>query len=590
MCPAKSLDNSCTEVELPWRNSTGAGAFRHVRLPQRVNIDESCLAAPLAWLWLVALKGERGAQCAHDCGVRPRSAFAETFPWRGAGAIWWSSSPIDPEYNALVKIGTRQTLVMLLCVAPVLVGYMYFSISRSTRVYVDELKRETRATTRALQAALEVDIAEGDWKAVSHAFERIRREDVEAALLDSSGAVKFSLPDFPLNPPPRIPALNEVLKGKTIEFMQSRGRLNWFCGVAPLFENGQLSGVLLVAQEWNGVTEDLHQRVVVSIFAGTVALTLVAVLIPLVSRRYVSQPLAELSRKISQFSTEEETRSDPNANELELLTEEFQRLDQQLATAKQRLRDESERKVELERRLRHSDKLATIGTLASGLAHEIGTPLNVIRGRAEYLLNANSNPLKTTEGLETIVSQIDRITKIVRMLLDFSSRRELAQHPRDVREIVEATLNLIRTEAQRRGVLVIADLPTDPLIVKCEAGQLQQVFINLVVNALDAMSQGGGTLQVTAESRTDGMHKNLRLLFEDSGPGIAESDRERIFDPFFTTKEPGKGTGMGLSISQSIVLEHDGTIEVERGRTGSCFIVTLPLITDQDDTLSKSDD
>ena len=486
-----------------------------------------------------------------------------------------------------MKIGTRQTLAMLACVAPVLAGYMYFSISHSTQVYIDDLKRETRATTRALQAALEEDIAEGDWNSVGHAFERIRREAVEAAVLDSSGNIKFSLPGFPLIPPPKISALNAVLNGNTAEFMQSRGNSHWFCRVAPLVEDGQPSAVLLVAQEWSDVHEDLRQRVVVSVFAGAVALTLIAILIPLVSRRYVSQPLAELSRRISRFSAEEETRSDIQGNEVELLTEEFRRLYEQLTRAQQRLSDEHERKIDLERRLRHSDKLATIGTLASGLAHEIGTPLNVIRGRAEYLLNADSNTPKTTERLETIVGQIDRITRIVRMLLDFSSRRELAQHPRDVREIINATLNFLQTEAQRRAVRFVANLPAEPLVVKCEAGELQQVFINLAINALDAMSEEGGTLQISAESRRDGMNQNLRLLFEDSGPGVAESDRERIFDPFFTTKEPGKGTGMGLAISQSIIREHDGKIEVERGRTGACFVVTLPLVTDRDDVLSR---
>jgi two-component system, NtrC family, sensor kinase len=480
-------------------------------------------------------------------------------------------------------------MAMLLCVAPVLAGYMYFSISHSTKVYIDDLKRETRATTRALQAALEVDIAEGDWKSVGHAFERIRHENVEAAVLDSSGTIKFSSHEFPLNPPPRFPELNQVLGGKTAEFMQSSGSSYWFCQAAPLIEKGQVSGVLLVAQDWSDVHKDLRRRVVAAIFAGTVALTVIAILIPLVSRRYVSQPLAELSRRISMFSAEQEIRSDVHGNEVELLTEEFRRLYEQLAKAQQRLRDENERKIDLERRLRHSDKLATIGTLASGLAHEIGTPLNVIRGRAEYLLNAESNTPKTTERLATIVGQIDRITKIVRMLLDFSSHRELAQHPRDVRGVINEALSFLQPEAERRAVRFVADLPAEPLMVKCEAGQLQQVFINLAVNALDAMSEEGGTLQVTAESKIDGMRKNLRLLFEDSGPGVAECDRERIFDPFFTTKEPGKGTGMGLAISHSIVREHDGTIEVERGRTGACFIVTLPLMTDQDDTHSKYD-
>jgi two-component system NtrC family sensor kinase len=484
-----------------------------------------------------------------------------------------------------VKIGTRQTLAMLLCVTPVLAGYMYFSIGHSSRIYAEDLKRETRATSRALQAALEVDIAEGDWKAVRNAFERIRHEGVDAALLDSSGKITFSLADFPLNPPPPIPALNEVLSGKPTEFMGFSRNLYWFCRVAPLGEkNGRPSGVLLVAQEWSDLHEDLRRRVVTSVLAGAIAVTLIAVLIPLVSRRYVSQPLAELSRRISEFSTETETRSDAGGDEVKLLTEEFQRLDQQLATAQLRLRDESERKLELERRLRHSDKLATIGTLASGLAHEIGTPLNVIRGRAEHLLHTDSNSPKTADGLEIIVSQIDRITKIVRMLLDFSSRRELARHPRDVREIIDATLNLLQTEAQRRRVLVIAELPAESLMVKCEAGQLQQVFINLAINALDAMNEGGGTFRITVEKGgRPGQPQYLRLLFEDSGSGVADGDRERIFDPFFTTKEPGKGTGMGLAISQSIVREHDGAIEVERGPTGARFVVTLPLLSERDD-------
>ncbi len=174
------------------------------------------------------------------------------------------------------------------------------------------------------------------------------------------------------------------------------------------------------------------------------------------------------------------------------------------------------------------------------------------------------------------------------MLLDFSSRRELARHPRDVREIIDATLNLLQTEAQKRRVLVIADLPAEPLMVKCEAGQLQQVFINLAINALDAMNEGGGTFRITAEKGSPGQPQYLRLLFEDSGSGVADGDRERIFDPFFTTKEPGKGTGMGLAISQSIVREHDGAIEVERGPTGARFVVTLPLLSERDDDSFES--
>src|SRR5271154_5148659 len=458
---------------------------------------------------------------------------------------------------------------MLLCVTPVLAGYMYFSIGHSSRIYAEDLKRETRATSRALQAALEGDIAEGDWKAVRNAFERIRHEGVEAALLDSSGKITFSLADFPLNPPPPIPALNEVLGGKPTEFMGFSRNLYWFCRVAPLGENnGRSSGVLLVAQEWSDLHEALRRRVVTSVLAGAVAVTLIAILIPLVSRRYVSQPLAELSRRISEFSTEAEARSDAGGDEFKLLTEEFQRLDQQLATAQLRLRDESERKIELERRLRHSDKLATIGTLASGLAHEIGTPLGVIRGRAEHLLRSNPDPRKLNQGLEIIINQIDRITRIVRMLLDFGRRREPIRSTTDVRPIVQRTLHLLETEAERRNIRLVSDLGTTPLLADCDADQLQQVFVNLGMNALDAMAENGGTLRVSAERRPAEAGEQVRLYFEDDGPGVEEQMRERVFDPFFTTKDPGKGTGMGLAVSQSIVRDHDGEITLEPGIRG----------------------
>lgn len=259
-----------------------------------------------------------------------------------------------------------------------------------------------------------------------------------------------------------------------------------------------------------------------------------------------------------------------------------------MSVARRRLLDESERKLELERRLRHSDKLATIGTLASGLAHEIGTPLGVIRGRAEHLLRSRPDETRLNQGLEIIIQQIDRITRIVRMLLDFGRRREPLRVTSDVRTIVQRTLHLLETEAERRNIRLISELGPEPLLVDCDVDQLQQVFVNLGMNALDAMAQSGGTLRVSGRRVLEAGRPCVRLRFQDEGPGIEDEFRDRVFDPFFTTKDPGKGTGMGLAVSQSIVRDHDGEITLESQPQGACFVVTLAVSPRSENTLAAS--
>ncbi|MBV8139165.1 MAG: hypothetical protein JO121_26570 [Deltaproteobacteria bacterium] len=247
-----------------------------------------------------------------------------------------------------------------------------------------------------------------------------------------------------------------------------------------------------------------------------------------------------------------------------------------MTVARQDLLAKHRRELELERRLRHAERLATVGTLASGLAHEIGTPMGVIRGRAEHLLHSEPNPAKARRGLEIIVSQIDRVSRIVRMLLDYGRSRESHRAVCDLRQIIHHAMSLMETEAARRLIKVSAELGEKPLLAECDAGQLQQVFVNLEMNALDAMTPQGGTLWIRAESGVNGNSHELRIVFEDTGHGVSPLNAGRVFDPFFTTKETGVGTGMGLAVSQSIVRDHSGEITFESGPRGSMFVVAVP--------------
>lgn len=280
---------------------------------------------------------------------------------------------------------------------------------------------------------------------------------------------------------------------------------------------------------------------------------------------------------MTRFSKEGEFGRGPAADEVRLLTEEFWSLDDQLVKARADLLERYRRELELERRLQHAERLATIGTLASGLAHEIGTPMGVIRARAEYLLQFKPPPAKSQEGLEIIVGQSDRISRIVRMLLDYARPRESVRVACDVRSIIERALGLVETEASRRNVALVKELGDKPLIVDCDADQLQQVFVNLAINALDAMAINGGNFRVTAETEDSDRGSFLRITFEDTGTGVLPQHKGNVFDPFFTTKEPGKGTGMGLAVSQSIMRDHNGEITFDSGPSGTRFYVTMPM-------------
>ena len=369
----------------------------------------------------------------------------------------------------------------------------------------------------------------------------------------------------------------QIAQHQSAEFEPAAGAKNWFCELVPLKgAGGDVIGYLLEVQDWTKVARDSRAQSVALLVVALVLMGIVATVIPVMVHRYVSRPLADLSAKVTKFSSND---SDPAAgSEVELIGEEFRKLDQQLNQARADLEERHRRELELERELQRADRLATIGALAAGLAHEIGTPMGVIRVRAEALQQDDeAMPEDSREKLGIIMRQIDRIARIVRMLLDYARKSESHKAICDLRTIAERALTLLEPEAAHRSVNTIARLGENPLMVNCDADQLEQVFVNMIMNAFDAMSRGGGTLRVTADTEHNRDGSRVTLAFEDTGAGVAPENEGRLFSPFFTTKEPGKGTGMGLAVSQSIVREHGGEITFSSGPTGSRFVVAIPM-------------
>jgi two-component system, NtrC family, sensor kinase len=250
--------------------------------------------------------------------------------------------------------------------------------------------------------------------------------------------------------------------------------------------------------------------------------------------------------------------------------------------------DRQRRYVDRERRqkeaivdqLRHADRLNVIGTLAAGVAHEIGTPLNVISGSAELMVGAPE--AEVAEISETIREQTERISSIIRHLLDFGRRGGAGRSAVDLNDIVRSSATLLAALARKRDTQLLVEQAPGTVIVDGNASELEQVVSNLLLNAIQAITASGGQikLRVAVASRANGHGARGygTITVEDNGVGIPPENLGRIFDPFFTTKGIGDGTGLGLSVSYGIVHDHGGTIDVSSavGR-GTRFTVEFPL-------------
>jgi signal transduction histidine kinase len=230
-------------------------------------------------------------------------------------------------------------------------------------------------------------------------------------------------------------------------------------------------------------------------------------------------------------------------------------------------------RAELEQRLVQADKLSSIGLLAAGVAHEVNTPLAVISTYAQMLAKQVSDDSQKSLILDKIAKQTFRASEIVNSLLNFSRTSTTSLGDISLNRVIQETLSLLEHQLQKSGIQIKTDLDPGLPPVRGNAGQLQQVFLNLFLNARDAMSAGG-----TLEVRTWPEGSGARAEVADTGHGIAPEHLHRIYDPFFTTKAVRKGTGLGLSVTYGIIQEHGGSIEVfNRPGGGASFRIELPL-------------
>ena len=275
-------------------------------------------------------------------------------------------------------------------------------------------------------------------------------------------------------------------------------------------------------------------------------------------------------------------------DEFSLLAETFNDMCRNLDATLKTIRFEHKKNIATLEQLRHTEKLATLGRLSAGVAHELGTPLNIICGRSKLI---RKGPLETLEEQHDVVEnariigeQANRMTQIIRGLLDFARRRHSKRQLKDIGRVVRKVLEMLRSTALKAKVSLLLEEKEKLPMIFIDSAQIHQVLTNLIMNGIQAMPDGGSlflTLSVVRTQPPDAQSVDkdyLVIQVEDEGQGIPEENMEHLFEPFFTTKDVGQGTGLGLSIVLGLVKEHDGWIHVEnRPEGGARFTVFLPV-------------
>jgi signal transduction histidine kinase len=340
------------------------------------------------------------------------------------------------------------------------------------------------------------------------------------------------------------------------------------------------------------VSESLHKRISyirtshrILAITTLVIVCVCGLIVAVVGLRLVGRPLKALRDQARRMKDGDYSvrLAVGQRDEIGELSAEMNTLCDRLLEANRRVAEETEAKLAAFEQLRHSDRLATIGQLASGVAHELGTPLSVVAARAQ-LVAADAVNADVRANAQIVVEQARRMTEIIRQLLDFSRRRRAQPVPTDLRRVVGQMLDLLSAVDSRRAVRFELDAPQEPAVAEVDEGQLQQALTNIVLNGVQAMDGGGHirvrlrSLRATPPTTPDHVEGDYRCIeVEDEGAGIAPEHLPHIFEPFFTTKGVGEGTGLGLSVAHGIIADHGGWIDVEStpGR-GTRFRVYLP--------------
>ncbi len=379
------------------------------------------------------------------------------------------------------------------------------------------------------------------------------------------------------NPAPLVPAPSSALNGKQpntqvvklpdgrrmIQHRTPLGLFNWVVVAQVPYDQAMASVIRFRNQAIAGVTVLL-----ILIIASALYLS-----------RLLTIPLKELTesaRKIGegQLETPVPRLTKDEIGQLAAAFDEMRvRLKDSYEHLEERVQQRTEELRKAQFQIMHQEKMASLGLLAAGIAHEIGNPLTSISSLIQ-LLKRRAKDEDTRNYLNTVLEHINRISNIVRELVDFSRPRSEVEQPTDVNQVIQSAVGIVRFDKRAKKIQFDVELAPDLPTITLVPDQLQQVVLNILMNALDAMEHTGDRLRVQSQLR----NQQVVIEIEDNGTGIPKDQLSRIFEPFFTTKPVGKGTGLGLTVSYGIIQKFGGDILVDSTpRKGTRFTIILPI-------------
>ena len=484
-----------------------------------------------------------------------------------------------------MSLRLRLLLVLLLPLTLVVGAYAVVRVRHEARLLADEEQRHVAVTARAARIAVESALRIRRPPEVQRLLAELVQDQEQVQRIRVLVERRRSRPEFVASPEEPEPSaslapLQQVMRTRQEEtHVEGGGSARRLLYRLPISTTrGEVDGaveITFVLGDPDIKASQAMQDVLLRL--GILALALAA-LTGLVLQRQLLRPLSRLTQSIRALG---EGRPGPSLpvtrrDELGAVAAAFNRMADQLDAARRRILADRERALDLEQQLRHAETLSVAGKLASGIAHEVGTPLNIISGRAEMIFASLPPDHPAREDVQIIVEQIDRISAIIRSLLDTVRLRKPEIQGVPVQPAVTGVLALLEHLARRRGIVLEAQVPADLPEVAADPAQLQQVLLNLLMNAIEATPDGGRGA-VEARATVHGGQPGVSVSVIDTGVGIPPEARSRIFDAFFTTKAPGQGTGLGLAICRDIVRDHGGTIGVQsRPGQGTTFTVWLP--------------
>jgi signal transduction histidine kinase len=463
----------------------------------------------------------------------------------------------------------RIVLIVILPALVVLGVHGYIRVGQEEAQLYAEDERNMALAARAIQIAVENALRDRQISDVKRLLAEMaeQQEEIERIRLFDRTLV----PTLSSDPETRsAPAPTEALRQamETGEPVARYGRVGPRVVLTYIVPLQGRQGAMVGAMEIEHVARGIRQRLRAAANDVWLRMAILLGVIFLMSgvalQREVLRPLSLLLGGIRRLTRGEAGPPLPVARRDELgeVAQAFNEMAAQLEAARLRLLAESERTAELEHQLRQAETLAVAGKLTSAIAHEVGTPLAIISGRAEFVLKTAELDAAARKDLETIGAQIDRISGIIRSLLDTLRPREPDIRAIPLGEVLDRALPLLRHPARRRQVTLRPQIAEDVPVLAADAGQLQQVLINLVLNAIDA-TPVGGEVDVSARPARLRERPGVALSVHDTGPGIPPELLPRVFEPFFTTKPAGRGTGLGLAICRDIIKAHGGELRVE---------------------------